>query len=155
MMNGFRIGAAACGAAYILSILFLPFLSIMNQPFSGMEIMSDIGWVYLSLAAGLAILICALVCPGKIGGIVSIIGAVTALISFFLVKPEAGGLVRSYFSQMGKGNYYYIGIGIGAGVILAALLAAGSAVLCFLADGNLGRPKSQSVGLTSDNGDEW
>ncbi len=161
MLNGFKIGAAACGAAYILCILFLPFLIMMGYSFSGAVLMPHIGWIYLPLAAGLAVLVCALACPGKIGGIVSIIGAFTALISFFIIRSEAGTIAVKAADQVicsgfsiGTGRLVGQFISVGAGVVLAIILAAGSAVLCFLSEANA-QPKSRSAGLTADDGDEW
>ncbi len=162
MINGFKIGAAACGAVYILSILFLPFLSVFGYVINGSTLISFVSWVYLPLVAGVVIIVCSLACPGKIGGIVSIVCAVIALISFFIIRSAVSGLGLSAANQiaggsipMGMGGMLTQFVQVGFGVILAMIAGAGSAVLCFLSEGNMVRPKSQSVGLTSDNGDEW
>ncbi len=165
MNQGLKIGGAVCGLFYILAILFLPFLSLLGiYNVSGVDIMNLSSWIFVPLAAGLAMTVCAFILPGKTGAIVSAVCTLMPLLAFFLVRNDLTSMglmaVSQGLSHSGLGNIgitdaavSYV-IRVGAGVIVSMILGCGSTVLCFLSEGKY-KPKSQTPGLTADGGDEW
>ena len=153
--NYFKLGALGCCVLYLVLYLFLPVVSI---PFVGVgasasQAMSVTGWPWLVIIGGVAMGVCALLLPGKKAAIVSLVGAFLPLISFALIKGDITGVVGG----IGLGvvaNYAGALFNIGLGVILAMLCGIGSAVLCFLSDGQ-GKATTRTPGLGSDTGDEW
>ncbi len=165
MNQGLKIGAAVCGLCYILAVLFLPFLSLLGlYNLSGTDIMNLTGWIFLPLAAGLAMTLCAFLLPGKTGAIVSAVCTLMPLLAFFLVRSDLASMGLAAVSQgLGKAGPGSLGVAdaavsymfrVGAGVIVSMILGCACTVLCFLSDGR-SAPKPQTPGLTSDGGDEW
>lgn len=153
-----KLCAMGCSILYVIIFLFCPFLvfSAIGEAvvgFTGTGLLSGIGdigiWPLLPLLSGIAMAVCALVTPGKVGGIVCSVGAAIPLITFYLLQ----GMIFSYSNF----NYSYmpgLRMTMGAGVIVPMILGAGAAVLCFLS-GAQARPKERTAGFSAGEDDEW
>ncbi len=155
--------AVVCCVLYIVLFLFLPVLSValVGIGFSGADLMGQSGWVWLVLVCGVGMGVCALVLPGKIAALVSLVGALIPLISFLLIRGQVLDVGNTVSGVLGLGGAGRIVSGaissvlkIGVGTILSMICGIGSAVLCFLSEGQ-GRATTRTPGLGNDTGDEW
>ena len=154
MNNYFKLGAAGCCVLYLLLYLFLPVLAL---PFvgigaSGSQLLSAVFWPWLVIIGGIAMGVCAMLLEGKPAALVSLLGAFLPMVSFLAIRGQVSGLANSIVPVVG--NYAGALLNMGLGVILPMLCGFGSAVLCFLSDGQ-GRTHEHSAGLGKDDGNEW
>lgn len=145
--TAFKLGAVGCSFAYLLTFLLLPYLGVtilglFSAP--GMDCLQINVLCYLPLIAGIAMIICSFVLPGKKAAIVNAIGAFIPLIVFSPIRSSYlnGGAslmdliipgISSFLSGVaGKAAERFITFGVGG--VLSILFGIGAAVLCFLSD---------------------
>ena len=156
----FKLGALGCCVLYLILYLFLPVVSIafVGLGVSPSQIMSVSFWPWLVVIGGVAMGVCALLLPAKPAAIVSLAGAFLPLITFLTIKGQITGAAGGVANMIGAGSVVNTVAGallnIGLGAILAMLCGFGSAVLCFLSEGQ-GRATTRTPGLGTDTGDEW
>jgi hypothetical protein len=137
MKNKFKLAAAGCGVAYLLSFLFLPFVSVklVNLGIKGSDCISFSSWAWLPVIAGIAIIICSIALPPMKAVVANAVAAIIGFISFFLVRGDLGGTAGSIVGLQGITSVLSNEIlTVGFGMVLAVLFGAGSAVLCYFAE---------------------
>ena len=168
MNKNMKIGAAACGVGHLLTYLFLPFIALIGISKNAIWAMSYSSWCYVPLITGIAMIVCAVAAPGKIGCAVNAVLSLMPLAAFLLFRTDIGAnaaaIGNALLGELGAGFAGGLSsitsrlagsvIGVGFGVIFSMIFGFACAALCFLSDYN-SKPKSHSAGLTSDNGDEW
>ena len=153
-----KLCAMGCSILYVIIFLFCPFLvaRVGGVGATGkdlLSVMEYIGiWPLLTLLSGIAMAVCSLVTPGKVGGIVCSVGAAMPLITYYLLIGAISGATGSYGSYYGSLSGAFLTMG--AGVIVPMILGAGAAVLCFLS-GAQARPKERTAGFSAGEDDEW
>jgi len=157
-INWQKLCAMGCSILYVILFLFCPFLVVRFEGIGAsgkdlLSVMEYIGiWPLLPLLSGIAMAICSLVTPGKVGGIICCVGTVMPLITYYLLQGSISGAAGNYGSYFGSLSSMFITMG--AGVILPMIFGAGAAVLCFLS-GIQARPKTRSAGYSAGEDDEW
>ena len=161
--NVLKLCAVGCCVLYILLFLFLPefTVALIGIGVSGADMLQFSGWGWLVIISGVAMGACALLLPGKVAAIVSGIGAFMPLFSLLFLKSQITGLARGATGSIGAGvlggtvdSIIGYAVQVGSGVILAIICGLGSAVLCFLSEGQ-SKATTRTAGLGSDTGDEW
>lgn len=159
-INWKNLAALGCCLMYVLLYLFLPVLAVklIGIGASGMDLFSVTVWSYLPLIMGIAMALCAVLTPSRVGGAVCIVGAFVPLITYFIIRSliirDAGLLtgVSGLSSVIGIGTNVIFTVG--AGVVLPILLGTGAAVFCFLAD-QAAKPKERTAGFSAGSDDDW
>ncbi len=157
--KGFRLGALACCVVYIFSFLFLPYITVKFTQIgvSGLDCMSVSFWAYLVLIAGIAAAVCSMVAEAKTAAVVCLVAAFITLVSFFLIRADAAGLLGNLVGG-GASSSVTMGINIittlGFGPVISILCGIGGAVLCFLSE-NASKPRTITPGISSNSDDEW
>ena len=166
--SGYKLCAAGCCVAYVLTFLLLPFIAIklIGIGISGMDCMQLNGLCYLPLLMGIGMAVCCFVLPGKTAAVVCGIGAFLPLIIYFPVQNGlvsdglalAGTIIKGLASALSGIGSYVVGqiLTLGIGVFLPMLCGIGAAVLCYLSDNVTYKKSTEKIpGYSSDPDGDW
>ena len=159
-INWQKLCAMGCSILYVVAFLFCPVLAVIlgGIGLSGRVLLSGMNvigiWPLLPLLFGIAMAVCSLVAPGKVGGIVCCVGTIIPLITYFAIQGMATGMASGIAGSSVVGSLGGMFFTMGAGVILPMILGAGAAVLCFLS-GAQSRPKERTAGYSAGQDDDW
>lgn len=165
MKNSFRLIATGCCAIFLIAYLFLPFFAIVLtgigasaiQLLQMMQMVPACAWCLVPVIAGIAMVICTLLLPGKKACLVNAIGSVLPLITYFIVQASMAGSVNQILSGTGAppaGHLAASVLTVGAGVIVSLIFGIAAAVLAYLSE-NARTPVQRTAGLGASEDDEW